>query len=491
MLWFGYIYYLLFNILSLVAFLFLLRKFILNTTSQFSVLRITYKFFISIMLFLFFIMSSFLVYLLDTYQSLLYTNISSIALNTFFINDYMYHTGSNFYNLVKVYYFPFIYVFIVVTILSVIFCLTYNQDELNSFMFYIIVIILAGYSLFFTNSLLVLFLSYETLLIPSFFILYKFAKTRKCVEAAYLMFFWTQFGAMFLIFGILYIILVNNSSLLSSINSSYYSSFEVNFIFLCLIFGFGVKLPIWPFYGWLPKAHVEASTNFSIFLSGVLVKFAFFALLKILLTIQLEPTFVYIIPFLFIGMFDSVLKLFYQIDLKKLVAYSTVVEMHWLTICLVSGQSNLMLASFCMLISHALISTNSFLLVDAIARRWKTRLITEISGVNFATPKLFIMALINLLIFLGFPGSLFFISEFLFFSFLFDMFPLLTFILLVLLYLLAPTFFFRSWMNVIFGYSTSLTKSLPTDLSSRELLIFSSVSVLMYWLGISWQSFIL
>lgn len=189
MLWFGYIYYLLFNILSLVAFLFLLRKFILNTTSQFSVLRITYKFFISIMLFLFFIMSSFLVYLLDTYQSLLYTNISSIALNTFFINDYMYHTGSNFYNLVKVYYFPFIYVFIVVTILSVIFCLTYNQDELNSFMFYIIVIILAGYSLFFTNSLLVLFLSYETLLIPSFFILYKFAKTRKCVEAAYLMFF--------------------------------------------------------------------------------------------------------------------------------------------------------------------------------------------------------------------------------------------------------------------------------------------------------------
>lgn len=78
----------------------------------------------------------------------------------------------------------------------------------------------------------------------------------------------------------------------------------------------------------MPKAHVEASTNFSIFLSGVLVKFAFFGLMKFLMIINLEPTFIYVYPFLFIGIVDAVFKLFYQIDLKKLVAYSTVVEMH-------------------------------------------------------------------------------------------------------------------------------------------------------------------
>jgi NADH:ubiquinone oxidoreductase subunit 4 (subunit M) len=104
-----------------------------------------------------------------------------------------------------------------------------------------------------------------------------------------------------------------------------------------------------------------------------------------------------------VGISDAVFKLFYQIDLKKLVAYSTVVEMHWLTICVISGQSNLMLSSFCMLISHALLSTNSFLLVDAVARRFKTRLITEISGLNFLCPKLFLAVLLNTLIFLGFP----------------------------------------------------------------------------------------
>jgi NADH:ubiquinone oxidoreductase subunit 4 (subunit M) len=165
--------------------------------------------------------------------------------------------------------------------------------------------------------------------------------------------------------------------------------------------------------------------------------------------------------------------------------------MHWLTICVVSGQSNLMLASFCMLISHALLSTNSFLLVDAIARRFKTRLITEVSGINFMCPKLFLCALLNTLIFLGFPGSIFFVSEFLFFSFFLDLFPVLTIFLLVFLYLLGPTFFFRSWMNALFGFSTSLSYRIPVDLSTREFILFLGVPVLMYWLGFSWQAFVI
>ena len=433
-------------------------------------------------------------YLLDYYSELIsFNNLTNcdISLISTFTLSKLININSVSLNLVQVYYYPFIYVFLLITILSIIFCLTYNYDELFSFMFYCQIILIAGYVLFFTDSLILFFLSYEMLLVPSFFILYKFAKTRRCVEAAYLMFFWTQFGALFLIFGFLYLFMICGSSQFSVISSFYFSPFEVNFIFLCCLFGFGVKLPIWPFYGWLPKAHVEASTNFSIFLSGVLVKFAFFGLFKCLITVQLEPTFIYVYPFLVVGIVDAVFKLFYQIDLKKLVAYSTVVEMHWLTICIISGQSNLMLASFCMLISHALLSTNSFLLVDAIARRFKTRLLTEVSGLNFICPKLFLMTLVNSLIFLGFPGSIFFVSEFLFFSFFFDLFPLMAIFLLVFLYLIGPTFFFRSWMNVMFGFSFFLSKKAPTDLTSRELLVFSSVAILMYWLGISWQALVI
>jgi NADH:ubiquinone oxidoreductase subunit 4 (subunit M) len=189
-------------------------------------------------------------------------------------------------------------------------------------------------------------------------------------------------------------------------------------------------------------------------------------------------------------MIDAIFKLFYQIDLKKLVAYSTVIEMHWLTICVVSGQSSLMLASFCMLISHALLSTNSFLLVDAVARRYKTRLLTEISGINYLCPKLFLAMLLNTLVFLGFPGSIFFVAEFLFFSFFLDFFPMLALFLITFLYLIGPTFFFRSWLNVMFGFSYSFVTTLPMDLSTREFILFTGVILLMYWLGISWQFFI-
>ena len=492
MLWYGFIYYIFFFFFFYFFIVFFLRLFYINFINKFTIYNYLIKLTLSFFLFFSFLSLTVLYYIYDFFFNIDYIFNSNYSL--FFFDNFTYTFLINLknfnLNLIYVYYFPFIYIFILITILSILFCLSYSINELIIFILYCSTILLSGYILFFTDSLILFFLSYEMLLIPSFFILYKFAKTRRCVEAAYLMFFWTQFGALFLIFSFLYLFFICETSSFWVISLFNFSNFEVNFFFICWIVGFGVKLPIWPFYGWLPKAHVEASTNFSIFLSGVLVKFAFFGLLKCLITLQMEPTFYYIYPFLVIGIVDAVFKLFYQIDLKKLVAYSTVVEMHWLTICVISGQSCLLLASFCMLISHALLSTNSFLLVDAVNRRFKTRLITEISGVNFLCPKLFLISLINCLIFLGFPGSIFFIAEFLFFSFFFDLFPLLCIFLIILLYLLGPTFFFRSWVNVLFGLSLNIFKKIPMDLNSKEILIYGGLELLMFWLGFSWQTFV-
>jgi len=416
-LWYGFIYYIIFFFLIFFFLIFFFKLFYVNFINKFNIYNYLIKIILNFFLFFSFLSLTFLYYIFDFFFNFNIIKNPSISYFDNLSYNLLFNITNLNYNLIYIYYFPFIYIFIIITILSILFCLAYSSNELIVFTLYCSLILLSGYILFFTDSLILFFLAYEMLLIPSFFILYKFAKTRRCIEAAYLMFFWTQFGALFLIFSFLYLFFLCESSSFWIINNFQFSTFEVNFLFICWIIGFGVKLPIWPFYGWLPKAHVEASTNFSIFLSGVLVKFAFFGLLKCLITLQMEPTFYYIYPFLTIGLTDAVFKLFYQIDLKKLVAYSTVVEMHWLTMCVISGQSCLMLASFCMLISHALLSTNSFLLVDAINRRFKTRLITEISGINYLCPKLFLMVLLNSLIFLGFPGSIFFVAEFLFFSF--------------------------------------------------------------------------
>lgn len=493
MLWYGYIFFFFALFLTFITVITLFRLFYFNLIFKYDLISFLIK---SVLGFFFFFLTvalTVLYYLLDYFSTFtLISDTSGLGVWVFdyYCYDYLLNVRALNLNLVSIYYFPFIYIFVVITLLSIFFCLAYNLNELILFIFYCVLILTAGYLLFFTDSLILFFLAYELLLVPSFFILYNFAKTRRCVEAAYLMFFWTQFGALFLIFSFIYLFFLCGTSSFTIVSMFFFSNFELNFLFFCWIVGFGVKLPVWPFYGWLPKAHVEASTNFSIFLSGVLVKFAFFGLLKCLLTISLEPTFYYVYPFLTIGIVDAVFKLFYQIDLKKLVAYSTVVEMHWLTICVISGQSALMLASFCMLISHALLSTNSFFLVDAIGRRFKTRLITEVSGINFMCPKLFLVTLVNCLVFLGFPGSIMFVSEILFFSFFFDLFPILCLILIFLLYLVAPTFFFRIWMNVMFGASTHILRTLPADLTSRELLVFVGLLLLMFWLGITWQAFI-
>lgn len=246
MLWYGYIYYILFNTILISSVVFLLRLYFLNSINQLSIVTTSSRLFLSSLLFLFFITFTSLHYLLDYYQDILMfssTDSCMSVLSTYY-NSKIIDVNAVSLNLIQVYYYPFIYVFLIVTVLSVVFCLSYNTDELFSFMFYCLVILAAGYVIFFTDSIILFFLAYEMLLIPSFFILYKFAKTRRCVEAAYLMFFWTQFGALFLIFGLLYLFFICGSSQFSTIGYFYFSPFEVNFLFVCVLLGFGVKLPI-------------------------------------------------------------------------------------------------------------------------------------------------------------------------------------------------------------------------------------------------------
>lgn len=191
MLWYGYIYYILFNTFLISSVVFLLRLYFLNSVNQMNIINTGSRIFLSALLFLFFVTFTSLHYLLDYYQDIvLYaSDVTNINLLSNYYNSKFIEINATSLNLIQVYYYPFIYVFLIVTVLSVVFCLTYNTDELFSFMFYCLSILAAGYALFFTDSIVLFFLAYEMLLVPSFFILYKFAKTRRCVEAAYLMFF--------------------------------------------------------------------------------------------------------------------------------------------------------------------------------------------------------------------------------------------------------------------------------------------------------------
>jgi NADH:ubiquinone oxidoreductase subunit 4 (subunit M) len=254
--WYGYVYYILFNLILLTFIFSLLRLYLYTYVNYWFSVFLLNRVFLSLTVFFFYLTFTVLNYSLEVSElySFFFSNFQNKTVNKdIFFTPYftsninitrLWSLNTNSLNMVQVYTYPFIYVFLLVTILSIVYCLSYNTDDLTSFMFYCQFILLAGYSLFFTDSIILFFLFYEFLLIPSFFILYKFAKTRRCVEAAYLMFFWTQFGALFLLFVFLYIFFTSQTSHFSKINFTYYSSFEINYFFICLLIGFGVKLPI-------------------------------------------------------------------------------------------------------------------------------------------------------------------------------------------------------------------------------------------------------
>ena len=382
--------------------------------------------------------------------------------------------------------FPYVYIYIVVTVLTLIYLIAYNSNELARFFKLIIIIFLSGVGLFSSSSFLIFFIFYELLLLPSFLVLYSYAKTRKSIEASFLMFFWTQFGAIFLFFFFIHIYTITNSTSFLSFEFLTFTPLHKLLIVFLILIGFGVKFPIWPFYEWLPKAHVESSTNFSIFLSGVLVKFAFFAFFKSIY--YFNSNFYIIAPclWLYIGIFDVIFKLYYQIDLKKLIAYATTVEMHWLCLATLSGQTVLWFSIYAMLISHAFISSNFFFIVDSITRRYKTRLITEVSGLFFNLPKLYVSTIVLLVIFLGFPGSLFFVAEFLFFSYMADYSLFLIFILLILLYFIVASCYFKNWFFALFGYSINLLNvKIISDLDFKEYILFGFLSFLVFFFGLT------
>lgn len=423
------------------------------------------------------------------------TTENQFLINTLFLHtlqsnitsEFLFFELFNHYTLLL----PFLYSFLFITFMTLTFTFTFNKQELNIFTLFLFCILLASTFLFFTNSLIMFFFFYEALLLPSFLILYRYAKTRKAVEAAFLMFFWTQFGALFLIFAFQYLIFISGSTKFSSLAYVNFSNSETYLLFMLFFVGFGVKFPIWPFYEWLPKAHVEASTNFSIFLSGVLVKLAFFGFYKCLINLNSDLTFLPAVPFLIVGLVDSIFKIFYQIDLKKIIAYSTVIEMHWLTISLLLGSNVLWHAAAAMILSHALLSSALFLLIDYTTRRFKTRLITEISGIVSINPDIYVLTIYILVVFLGFPGTLFFYSEFLFFSFLLDFNFFIFIFIFFFIYLLLPVSFIHSWFRLLFGQvnpiTLKITDTTMINLSFTEKAYIYFILLQLFLLGFNFQ----
>lgn len=333
------------------------------------------------------------------------------------------------------------------------------------------------------SDLISFFICYEMLLIPSFLLVYYVSPYRKAIQASLYFLIWTQLGSFLVLCGITYIIYQTGLIYFNQLRNFKFTTWEIYILYTFFFFGFGFKIPIWPFHHWLTKTHVEAPSGFSIFLSGFLVKSAVFGFYKLsnLLGGGIDTSFFSF--FAFMGCIDASYKMWAQTDLKKLVAYGTIQEMSLIYLVLCWGDAFSTYGALMFCITHSFLSALLFYLVDCIQRRYKTRSITQLNGILITNPNLAIVILLTCLVYTGLPGTMKFITEFYILSGLIESTPYSIVFLVFSVNYIGNIGFCKAWFNVVFGMSTN--KHLPNqgDLSLKEFFIISFCFINFFFFG--------
>ena len=266
-------------------------------------------------------------------------------------------------------------------------------------------------------DIVLFYLFFESVLIPMFVIIGVWGGERR-VYSAFKFFLYTLLGSVLMLVAIIYIVLASGTTELPII----YDVFNINhgiiqnLLWLAFFASFAVKMPMWPFHTWLPDAHVEAPTAGSVILAAILLKMGGYGFLRFSLPLLPDSSF-YFSDFIFIL---SVIAIIYtsivayvQEDIKKLIAYSSVAHMGFVTMGIFTFNTNGIQGGIFQMFSHGLISGALFLSVGVIYNRMHTRKIADYGGVVSVMPKFALFLMVFTLANIGLPGTSGFVGEFL------------------------------------------------------------------------------
>ena len=273
---------------------------------------------------------------------------------------------------------------------------------------------------FLTSNFFFFFFFFECSLIPMFLLLQIFGKGMKKKQyASYMLVFFTLLGSIFLLFGIVYLSIITNSFDFKQLSFEIIDFDSQIFLFFLFFLGFSVKVPIFPFYSWLPEAHVEASTTVSILLASIFLKVATYGLLKIVIfNFYLAVVFYnsIILYFSIISIFIASLLSLLQTDLKKVIALSSIIHMNYMVISIFSLDCKSILGSLIYMFSHALVSSALFYIIGYYYENCGTRdLLNFSSTFNYSNKFSFYFIVFNLAN-MSFPLTVSFLSEIIIFN---------------------------------------------------------------------------
>ena len=358
------------------------------------------------------------------------------------------------------------------------------KNRLKEFLIAVLIMESFMIGVFCSLDLVVFYLFFEAGLIPMFLIIGIWGGSRR-VYSAFKFFLFTLLGSVLMLIAIISIYWINGTTDVVKLYELGIDTKYQNLLWLAFFSSFAVKTPMWPVHTWLPDAHVEAPTAGSVLLAAILLKMAGYGFIRF--SLGLFPTaseiftpLIYTMSIIAI-IFTSLIALM-QEDMKKLIAYSSVAHMGFVTLGIFTIEQQGIEGSIIQMISHGLVSAALFLCVGVVYDRMHSRLIATYGGIVNIIPKYAVLFMVFTLAALGLPGTSGFVGEFLILMAAFkDNF--LVAVLASLGVIIGAAYMLWLYKRVIFGKLVNQDLKKMIDLNRSETFILVSLAIPTLYFG--------
>jgi NADH-quinone oxidoreductase subunit M len=326
---------------------------------------------------------------------------------------------------------------------------------------------------------------FEAVLIPMFLIIGVWGGPRR-VYSAFKFFLYTLMGSVLMLVALLALYFHAGSTDIPTLIASPVGRNMQFWLFMAFFASFAVKMPMWPVHTWLPDAHVEAPTAGSVILAGVLLKMGGYGFLRFSIPMLPEAS-EFFAPMVFwlsvIAIIYTSLVALVQEDMKKLIAYSSVAHMGFVTLGIFTLTVQGIQGGLFQMISHGVISAALFLCVGVVYDRLHTREIGRYGGIVKNMPIYATFFMVFMLGSVGLPGTSGFVGEFLVLLGAFRVDTTVAFFATTGV-ILGAAYMLMLYRRVVFGPQTNDDAAEMPDLGWKEKIIFVPLALLVLWLGV-------
>lgn len=339
--------------------------------------------------------------------------------------------------------------------------------------------------MFASLDMVMFYIFFEGVLIPMFLIIGVWGGPRR-IYASFKFFLYTLLGSVLMLVALLVMYGQAGTTDIPSLMQFGFDPKLQIWLWLAFFASFAVKVPMYPVHTWLPDAHVEAPTAGSVILAGVLLKMGGYGFLRFSLPMFPDAS-VYFSPLIFWMSVAAVvitsLIAMVQQDMKKLIAYSSIAHMGFVTAGVFAGTHQGIAGSIVQMLSHGLVSGALFLCVGVVYDRMHTREIARYGGLVERMPKYAVVFMLMTMASVGLPGTSGFVGEFLILVGAFQHSTWLA-LGLALGMILGPAYMLLLYRKVVFGKLTREDLKAIKDMNFREVAVFAPLIVLVLWMGI-------